>query len=164
MNDTHDEEACLLSCCPGILFAPLGKLIFNKRCSLVPLIISAEGFGMNCWVSSQHLTSFSLEWWNSNRVLLSFLSSHFFFLRHVCIVNTHICLCKCSNKPLLTVCSRVMSPCAHEPSCHSQPPLACGSEPMEIFNSVCKPSTCFGIELIIHVILLKTTISKKMMW
>lgn len=148
MNDTHDEEACLLSHRPGILFAPWESWSLTRDVHLSLSLLWLKALRMNCWVSSQHLTSFSLEWWNSNHVLLSFLSNHFLLPKtRVHIVDTHNCLCKCSDGPAITesVLERRPLMLTRTPPCHSQPPPACGSEPVEIFNSVCKPSTCFGV-------------------
>lgn len=114
MNDTHDEEACLLSHCPGILFAPWESWSLTRDVHLSLSLFHLKALRMNCWVSSQHLTSFSLEWWNSNYVLLSLLSNHFLLPKtRVRTVNTHNCLRKCSDKPAIRECSGAMSPYAH---------------------------------------------------
>lgn len=92
-------------------FCSMGKLIFNKRSSIVPLIIWVEGFpgwrvptSPAAWVSSQPLTPI-FPWRVKFKWCIDASIPRFFVppKTRVCTGNTHSCLHKRSDEPTITV-------------------------------------------------------------
>lgn len=101
---------------PWHSFGSMGKLIYNKRCSIVLLVILAErspGWRVpGAQLPSLQPAFATLFSWMvkfKSRTKAFALQSFSFFLRHVCTRATRSCLYKVSDEPTITL--SVLKPC-----------------------------------------------------